>query len=338
MKDRARLFKSSPMTAHPSAAQAFNINEPRPSSISTTSQTHVTTSLKHHLPQIHSLLLPNRTPTARPEAIPSELRLPSLTPPRAIPDSGAGLCYANTSHLQKLANADPKIEIIWQDPTPQDRSPGCANGSRINIDKIAILTVYSPKRKIGTKRLRVHCASQLVPEFILGVSERPGGYSTEVTGPYEIVGPAGLNHYAVKGSDDRLPLHQLRPLHLDASIRRGLPFQVEHVGSIINENKLIIIPRPNLQSGDTVLYEIKESDQSYFYDCATVVTNNLTAATLKVHLMKVDASGRWYPSNEEKTIPYRTLVATGFTLTQQGRVPVKILRMLSIASVNEREG
>ncbi|KAF4649057.1 hypothetical protein FOL47_002463, partial [Perkinsus chesapeaki] len=98
------------------------------------------------------------------------LALSDDTSIKAILDSGAGLCYANTDKLEELAKADPNIELSWQSPTSTDQEPGCANGTKIKIDKVAILTVYSPQRKIGSKRLRVHCTRQLVPDFILGVS------------------------------------------------------------------------------------------------------------------------------------------------------------------------
>ncbi|KAF4680662.1 hypothetical protein FOZ60_013139 [Perkinsus olseni] len=128
------------------------------------SQAPLTTGSQYNSPQANPYCEAGSYP------IRATLALSDTTSVRAILDSGAGLCYANTGHLQNLTKADPKIEITWEKPTPQDKSPGCANGSRINIDKIAILTVHSPKRKVGTKRLRVHCTSQLVPEFILGVS------------------------------------------------------------------------------------------------------------------------------------------------------------------------
>ncbi|EER05591.1 hypothetical protein Pmar_PMAR011622 [Perkinsus marinus ATCC 50983] len=170
--------------------------------------------------------------------------------------------------------------------------------------------------------------------------ERPGGHSTEVTGPYEIIGPAGQNHYKVRGTTDRLPVHQLRPLTLDPIIRRGLQqdSSINRASSVLYEQKLLTVAKDHLTAGDLIIHEIESFDLEHFYDCATVISNNLSKAELEIRIMEVDDTGRWSLTNSTQVLSYHSIVATGFALTKQNRIPVRILKMLSLASANEGEG
>ncbi|EER00074.1 retrovirus polyprotein, putative [Perkinsus marinus ATCC 50983] len=153
--------------------------------------------------------------------------------------------------------------------------------------------------------------------------ERPGGHSTEVTGPYEIIGPAGQNHYKVRGTTDRLPVHQLRPLTLDPIIRRGLQqdSSINRASSVLYEQKLLTVAKDHLTAGDLIIHEIESFDLEHFDDCATVISNNLSKAELEIRIMEVDDTGRWSLTNSTQVLSYHSIVATGFALTKQNRTP-----------------
>ncbi|KAF4720848.1 hypothetical protein FOZ62_015570 [Perkinsus olseni] len=162
-------------------------------------------------------LQPSEKPINKP--VSTRLQVASRLVVTVILDSGSGKNLARTSTLRAI-EASPGSKVEWK-PVPRNESASIRGISGVTLaaTRIALVSVYSPKRPHDVKRLRFFVSDDLLPVLLIGVEGMRDLRIALTFTPSNIRAYSGISEdQSVARVEESRPPSSLKPLvgHHDA--------------------------------------------------------------------------------------------------------------------------